>query len=240
MACSDNTRCDGRIIIAIDGFSGSGKSSFARAIAERLGYIFIDTGAMYRAVTLRALEAGAISKDRVDAEKLERILDGMKLEFRVGENGNSELYVDGRRADERLRSIEVSDAVSRVAALPQVRRRLAAMQQEMGRVRSVVMDGRDIGTTVFPDAELKIFLTADPAVRAARRYKELRAAGADVSLAEIERNIRERDAADQQRAVSPLRRAADAIVLDNSHMTPQEQMEWVLEQLRARGFQPSG
>lgn len=226
-----------RIIIAIDGFSSSGKSTFAREIAARLGYVFIDTGSMYRAVTLYALTHGAVGGGRIDREKLDRMLPDIDMGFRVDpQTGATELWMNGEKVDDRIRSIEVSDLVSRVAALPGVRRKLVALQQETGRGRGIVMDGRDIGTVVFPDAELKIFLTADPAVRARRRYEELRAKGADVSLEEIERNIRERDVADQRRAISPLRRADDAVVLDNSRMTADEQMEWVMERIRELGL----
>ncbi len=225
-----------KIIIAIDGFSSSGKSTFAREIASRLGYIFIDTGAMYRAVTLYALTHGAISADRVDRERLGGMLDDINIEFRIdARTGASELWMNGDKVDDRIRSIEVSDRVSRVAALPEVRRKLVALQKEMGRGRGVVMDGRDIGTVVFPDAELKIFLTADPAVRARRRYDELKAAGGDVSLEEIERNIRERDEADQRRKISPLRMADDAVLLDNSRMTAEEELEWVMERIGELG-----
>ena len=233
MGSSDNA--PRKIIIAIDGFSSSGKSTFAREIASRLGYVFVDTGAMYRAVTLCALEHGAIRDGEIDREKLDRILGSIEMEFRVNpEKGTTELYMNGKKAGRKIRSIGVSDLVSRVSALPEVRRKLVALQQAMGRGKGIVMDGRDIGTVVFPDAELKIFLTADPAVRARRRYEELRAKGEDVSLEEIERNIRERDIADQQREISPLRKADDALVLDNSAMTGQEQMEWVMEKLAGR------
>lgn len=221
-----------KIIIAVDGFSSCGKSTFAKAIAARLGYIFIDTGAMYRAVTLYALDHGAIRSGVIDEQAVEALLDRIEITFRFNPaRGASDIYVDGQPAEERIRSIEVSDCVSGVSAIPAVRRKLVAMQQEMGRDRGVVMDGRDIGTTVFPDAELKLFMTADPAVRARRRYDELRAKGQDVSLEEIERNVRERDRADMSRAVSPLRQAEDAIVLDNSYMSVDEQMEWLLNKL---------
>ena len=220
-----------KIIIAIDGFSSCGKSTFAKAIAARLGYIFIDTGAMYRAVTLYALEHGAIRSGMVDEEAVVRLLPDICIDFRFNpERGASDIYVNGDLAEGRIRTIEVSNCVSRVSAIPEVRSKLVAMQQEMGRRRGVVMDGRDIGTVVFPDAELKIFMTADPAVRARRRYDELRARGDEVSLEEIERNVRERDRADMSRAVSPLRQAEDAIVLDNSHMSVEEQMEWFLRE----------
>lgn len=220
-----------KIIIAIDGFSSCGKSTFAKAIAARLGYIFIDTGAMYRAVTLYALDHGAIRSGIVDEEAVVRLLGEIAITFRFNpERGASDIYVNGDLAEGRIRTIEVSNCVSRVSAIPEVRRKLVAMQQEMGRRRGVVMDGRDIGTVVFPDAELKLFMTADPVVRARRRYDELRAKGDAVSLEEIERNVRERDRADMSRAVSPLRQAEDAIVLDNSHMSVEEQMTWFLRE----------
>ncbi len=219
-----------KIIIAIDGFSSCGKSTFAKAIAARLGYIFIDTGAMYRAVTLYAQQHGAIRSGMIDEEAVCRLLPEIQIAFRFNpERGASDIYVNGDRVEGLIRSIEVSNSVSGVSAIPQVRSKLVAMQQEMGRRRGVVMDGRDIGTTVFPEAELKIFMKADPAVRARRRYDELRAKGDDVSLEEIERNVRERDQADMSRAVSPLRQAEDALVLDNSRMTVEEQMEWFLK-----------
>lgn len=221
-----------KIIIAIDGFSSGGKSTFAREIAARLGYIFIDSGAMYRAVTLYALQHGAIRNGILDEDKLVGMLDDIDIVFRFNPaRGASDIYVNGEYAEGKIRTIEVSNFVSAVSSVPQVRRKLVAMQQEMGRNRGVVMDGRDIGTVVFPDAELKIFLTADPAVRARRRYQELAAKGMDVSLEEIERNIRERDEADQSRDVSPLRKAEDAVVLDNSYMTLDEQMAWVTDKL---------
>ena len=220
-----------KIIIAVDGFSSCGKSTFAKAIAARLGYIFIDTGAMYRAVTLYALEHGAIRSGIVDEEAVVKLLDKISITFRFNpERGASDIYVDGDLAEGKIRTIEVSNCVSRVSAIPEVRSKLVAMQQEMGRRRGVVMDGRDIGTVVFPDAELKLFMTADPAVRACRRYKELTGKGMTVTMEEVERNILERDKADMSRAVSPLRQADDAIVLDNSHMTVDEQMAWFMEE----------
>lgn len=222
-----------KIIIAVDGFSSCGKSTFAKAIAARLGYIFIDTGAMYRAVTLYALENGAIRSGIVDEEAVVRLLDQIAITFRFNpERGASDIYVNGDRVEGKIRTIEVSNCVSRVSAIPEVRSKLVAMQQEMGRLRGVVMDGRDIGTVVFPDAELKIFMTADTDVRACRRYKELTCKGMSVTMEEIERNIRERDKADMGRAISPLRQADDAIVLDNSHMTVEEQMAWFMEQFK--------
>ena len=219
-----------KIIIAVDGFSSCGKSTFAKAIAARLGYIFIDTGAMYRAVTLHALAHGAIRSGIVDEEAVVKLLPEIAISFRFNpERGASDIYVNGDLVEGKIRTIEVSNCVSQVSAIPEVRQKLVAMQQEMGKRRGVVMDGRDIGTVVFPDAELKLFMTADPAVRAQRRYRELQEKGMPVSLEEIERNVRERDRADMSRAVSPLRQAEDAIILDNSHMTVEEQMAWFLK-----------
>ncbi len=223
-----------KIIIAIDGYSSCGKSTFAKAIAARLGYIFIDTGAMYRAVTLYALEHGAIRSGIVDEEEVVRLLKEIQITFRFNpERGASDIYVNGDRVEGKIRTIEVSNCVSAVSAIAEVRKMLVKMQQEMGQRKGVVMDGRDIGTVVFPDAELKIFMTADPKVRAQRRYDELTAKGDQVSLEEIEQNVRDRDYQDMHRAISPLRKADDAIELDNSHMTVEEQMEWVMEQIAA-------
>lgn len=221
-----------KIVIAIDGFSSCGKSTFAKAIARRLGYIFIDTGAMYRAVTLYALEHGAIRSGIVDEEAVVRLLDEISITFRFNpERGASDIYVNGTFVEGKIRTIEVSNCVSAVSAIAEVRRKLVAMQQEMGRKRGVVMDGRDIGTVVFPDAELKIFMTADPKVRARRRYDELTAKGDAVSLEEIEQNVRDRDYQDMHRAISPLRQADDAVVLDNSQLSVEEQMQWVMERI---------
>ncbi|MBR3702631.1 MAG: (d)CMP kinase [Alistipes sp.] len=219
-----------KIVIAIDGFSSCGKSTFAKAIASKLGYIFIDTGAMYRAVTLYALEQGAIVDGVVDEARIVELLPEVEISFRFNEaRGASDIYVNGVYAEERIRTIEVSNCVSRVSSIGEVREKLVAMQQQMGRSRGVVMDGRDIGTVVFPDAELKIFMTADPQVRAERRYKELTAKGEDVTLEEILENVISRDKADMARAISPLRRAEDALELDNSYMSVEEQMAWFME-----------
>ena len=220
-----------KIVIAIDGFSSCGKSTFAKMIAARLGYIFIDTGAMYRAVTLYALENGAIQNGMVNEQKLKELLDRIAIKFRFNpQRGASDIYVDGEWVEGKIRTIEVSNLVSAVSQIPEVRTKLVAMQQEMGRDKGVVMDGRDIGTVVFPDAELKLFMTADPHIRALRRYEELREKGDNVSLAEIEQNIIDRDRADQSRAISPLRQAEDAVVLDNSYMTLEEQMDWLFRE----------
>lgn len=216
-----------RIIIAIDGHSSCGKSTFAKAIAARLGYIFIDTGAMYRAVTLYALENGAIEGCIANEQLIESMLGDINIDFRFNpERGASDIYVNGDMVEGKIRTIEVSNCVSAVSSIGAVRSKLVAMQQEMGRKGGVVMDGRDIGTVVFPDAELKIYMTADAMVRAERRYKELTAKGDNVSLEEIYENVVSRDKADMTRAISPLRKADDAIVLDNSHMSVEEQMAW--------------
>lgn len=223
-----------KIVIAVDGFSSCGKSTFAKMVAARLGYIFIDTGAMYRAVTLWAIENGCVTNGILDEEKLVASLDRIHIDFRFNpDRGASDIYVDGEWVEGKIRTITVSNLVSAVSAIGEVRARMVAMQQEMGREKGVVMDGRDIGTVVFPDAELKIFMTADPAVRAERRYAELTAKGEQVSREEIVENILLRDHLDQTRAISPLRKADDAIVLDNGQMTLQQEMEWFDEQFAA-------
>ena len=219
-----------KIVIAIDGFSSCGKSTFAKAIAARLGYIFIDTGAMYRAVTLYALQQGAIRSGVVDDDAVVALLNDVEITFRFNpKRGASDIYVNGDLAEDKIRSIEVSNCVSSVSSIREVREKLVAMQQQMGRDRGVVMDGRDIGTVVFPDAELKIYMTADARVRAERRYAELKAKGDDVTLEEILENVISRDNADMTRAISPLRRADDAVELDNSYMSVEEQMAWFME-----------
>ena len=223
-----------KIVIAIDGFSSCGKSTFAKAIAARLGYIFIDTGAMYRAVTLYALEQGAIVEGKVDEAAVVALLPEVNISFKFNaERGASDVYVNGELAEGKIRTIEVSNCVSSVSSIREVREKLVAMQQQMGRERGVVMDGRDIGTVVFPDAELKIFMTAEPKVRAERRYAELTAKGDKVTMEEILENVISRDKADMERAISPLRQAEDAVVLDNSYMSVEEQMAWFMERYNA-------
>ena len=208
-----------RIIIAVDGFSSCGKSTFAKAIAARLGYIFIDTGAMYRAVTLYALEHGAIRSGIVDEEAVVKLLDRISITFRFNpERGASDIYVNGDLVEGKIRTIEVSNCVSRVSAIPEVRRKLVAMQQEMGRRRGVVMDGRDIGTVVLPDATVKIFLTATPEARATRRWKEYQAKGIDTPYEEVLADVKQRDYQDTHRAAAPLKQADDAVLLDTSEL----------------------
>lgn len=214
----------------MDGFSSCGKSTFARLLAAQLGYIFIDTGAMYRAVTCYGIDHGAVQDGRIDRERLIGMLDDIDISFRFNPaRGASDIYVNGVCVEDRIRGIEVSDAVSRVSRIPEVRAKLVALQQRMGAEKGVVMDGRDIGTVVFPDAELKIFMTADAGVRADRRYAELRGKGMDVTREEVLANVIARDDADMHRAISPLRQADDAVVLDNSHMSVDEQMAWFME-----------
>ena len=223
-----------KIVIAIDGFSSCGKSTFAKAIAARLGYIFIDTGAMYRAVTLCAIRQGAVDESNVNEQAVVALLDGVNVSFKFNaERGASDVYVNGECVESEIRTIEVSNCVSRISSIREVREKLVALQQQMGRDRGVVMDGRDIGTVVFPDAELKIFMTADPKVRAERRYAELTAKGDKVTMEEILENVISRDQADMTRAISPLRQAEDAVVLDNSYMSVEEQMAWFMERYNA-------
>ena len=223
-----------KIVIAIDGFSSCGKSTFAKAIAARLGYIFIDTGAMYRAVTLCAIRQGAVDENSVNEQAVVALLDGLEVSFKFNaERGASDVYVNGECVEGAIRTIEVSNCVSRISSIRQVREKLVALQQQMGRDRGVVMDGRDIGTVVFPDAELKIFMTADPKVRAERRFAELTAKGDVVTMEEILENVISRDEADMTRAISPLRQADDAVVLDNSYMSVEEQMAWFMERYNA-------
>lgn len=224
-----------KIVIAIDGYSSGGKSTFAKAIASRLGYIFIDTGAMYRAVTLFALRSGMIRNGEVDRKALVEALGRIRIGFRYNpEKGKSDIYLDGENVEDEIRGIEVSTWVSHVSSIAEVRALLVRLQQQMGKDKGIVMDGRDIGTVVFPDAELKIFMTASPHVRALRRYKELSGKGENVFLEEIERNIEERDRLDETRKESPLRRAKDAVLLDNSEMTVDGQMEWVMKLIEER------
>lgn len=219
------------ITIAIDGYSSCGKSTFAKAIAEKLGYTFIDTGAMYRAVTLYALRQRLISgAGVVNGDGLRAALPLISIRLlRDAQGGGNTVFLNGEDVTEEIRLSAVSDNVSRVSELAPVRAHLVAQQRAMGQQKAVVMDGRDIGTVVFPCAELKIFMTALPEIRAQRRYLELSAKGVQTSPEEVERSIRQRDAIDENRAVSPLRKADDAVLLDNSYMSVEEQMEWVLK-----------
>ena len=219
-----------KIIVAIDGLSSCGKSTMARELAQEVGYTYIDTGAMYRAVTLYALRHGVLAPDgQIDTAALEKQMSDIRITFRVNPaTGRSETYLNGEQVEAAIRSMEVSAQVSRIASLPFVRRALVAQQQAMGRQKGLVMDGRDIGTVVFPKAELKIFVIATDEVRAKRRVDELRGKGTEVSMEEVLRNVRERDRLDMERAESPLRRADDAVELDNTHLTIPEQRALLL------------
>lgn len=220
-----------KITIAIDGFSSCGKSTMAKDLAREIGYVYIDTGAMYRAVTLYALRNKLFTERGIDAQALERQLADISISFRFNaETGRPDTYLNGELVERDIRSLLVSNHVSPVAALPFVRHALVAQQQQMGREKGIVMDGRDIGTVVFPDAELKIFVTASAAVRAQRRYDELQQKGMPADYDEILKNVEQRDYIDTHRETSPLRQADDAIVLDNSHMTIDEQKQWLLQQ----------
>ena len=226
---SDNNN---KIIIAIDGHSSCGKSTVAKEIAQKLNYIFIDTGAMYRAVTLYCLRHNLIDNGIVNIPELKNNLDQIKVYFMLNpETQHNDIWLNGENVEQEIRLLAVSNNVSPVAAVAEVRHRLVALQQEMGKSKGIVMDGRDIGTVVFPNAELKIFMTAQPDVRAQRRYDELTAKGEKISYEEIRANIIERDRYDETREESPLHKADDAIVLDNSFMTREEQLKWVLSRI---------
>lgn len=219
-----------KIIIAIDGFSSTGKSTLAKQLAAHLGYVYVDTGAMYRAVTLFALENGYIGENYFDRETLVQSLPFIKLHFEFNPQlGFAEMFLNGRNVETEIRSIHVSGYVSRVAEVSEVRTKLVEQQQEMGKRKGIVMDGRDIGTVVFPDAELKIFMTASPETRAHRRYDELIAKGQNVTYDEVLMNVTGRDAIDTTREDSPLRKADDAVEIDNSNLTREQQFSTVLQ-----------
>ncbi len=224
-----------RIIIAVDGFSSCGKSTMAKDLAREVGYIYVDTGAMYRAVTLYAIREGLFQDKEIDSAKLQQQMSEIHIGFKVNaETGRPDTYLNGELVEKEIRSIEVSSHVSMVAALPFVRTAMVEQQQRMGEEKGIVMDGRDIGTTVFPQAELKIFVTASAEVRAQRRFDELKAKGMPADYDEILKNVQERDYMDSHRSVSPLRKADDAIELDNSHMTIAEQKAWLLERFQEK------
>ena len=223
-----------KITIAIDGYSSCGKSTMAKNLAQAVGYIYVDTGAMYRAVTLYALRNGLFNEDGTIAEaELEAQLPEIDITFKLNsDTGRPDTYLNGECVEKEIRSLEVSNHVSPIATLPFVRHALVAQQQQMGRDKGVVMDGRDIGTVVFPDAELKVFVTATAQVRAQRRYLELQEKGQPADFDDILKNVEERDYIDSHREVSPLRQAPDALLLDNSEMTIDEQQEWLMERFR--------
>lgn len=224
-----------KIVIAIDGFSSCGKSTMAKDLAHEVGYIYVDTGAMYRSVTLYALRNQLFDADgNIMANALEATMPHINIAFKLNEQtGRPDTYLNGQCVENEIRTLEVSSKVSIVAALPFVRKKLVEEQQKMGEEKGIVMDGRDIGTVVFPHAELKIFVTASAEVRAQRRFEELEAKGMSADYADILKNVQERDYIDSHRAVSPLTKAADAIELDNSHMTIAEQKQWLMDKFAA-------
>lgn len=224
-----------KITIAIDGFSSCGKSTMAKDLAREVGYIYVDTGAMYRSVTLYALRNQLFDADgNIMANALEAAMPHINIAFKLNEQtGRPDTYLNGQCVENEIRTLEVSSKVSIVAALPFVRKKLVEEQQKMGEEKGIVMDGRDIGTVVFPHAELKIFVTASAEVRAQRRFDELEAKGMPADFADILKNVQERDYIDSHRAVSPLTKAADAIELDNSHMTIAEQKQWLMDKFAA-------
>ena len=224
-----------KITIAIDGFSSCGKSTMSKELAKKIGYVYVDTGAMYRGVTLYCLRNNMINGDKVDEEALKAVINNISITFGIDETGAQYLVLNGENVEKEIRGMEVSGKVSIVAAVPLVREAMVALQRKMGKDKGVVMDGRDIGTTVFPDAELKIFVTASPQIRAQRRLDEMRSKGDnEVTFKEVLFNVEERDRIDQTRAVSPLRKADDAIVLDNSNMSIAEQDEWLMNEFQKR------
>ncbi|MEC5166926.1 cytidylate kinase [Flavobacterium sp. PL11] len=219
-----------KITIAIDGFSSTGKSTLAKQLANHLGYVFVDTGAMYRAVTLFAMQHGYMSADFFDKKSLVNSLPFIKLVFKFNADlGYGEMYLNDVNVETEIRKIEVSHFVSKVAEVSEVRSKLVEQQQEMGKDKGIVMDGRDIGTVVFPDAELKIFMTSSPVTRAQRRYDELIAKGDVITFEEVIENVVERDYIDSHRKDSPLVMADDAIEIDNSHLDREEQFQLVLD-----------
>jgi cytidylate kinase len=222
-----------KITVAIDGHSSCGKSTMAKDLAREVGYVYVDTGAMYRSVTLFALRNGLFDGAEINVEALRQRMDEIHISFKFNaETGRPDTYLNGELVEQEIRGMEVSNNVSPIAALPFVREAMVAQQQQMGKDGGVVMDCRDIGTVVFPDAELKVFVTASAEVRAQRRYDELKGKGMEADYAEILKNVQERDYIDSHREVSPLKQADDALLLDNSNMTISEQKEWLLERFR--------
>lgn len=230
-----------KINIALDGFSSCGKSTLAKAIAKELNYIYLDSGAMYRAITLYALKNGVIRAGKVNEEKLIDNLDNIYISFKYNPDTNhADAYLNTINVEKEIRSIQVSNYVSQVSCIREVRKKLVKLQKRIAEVRGVVMDGRDIGTVVLPDAELKIFMTADKKVRAHRRFKELIEKGQEITLAEVEENIEKRDKIDSSRKYDPLTQADDAIVLDNTSLTEDEQFQFVMNNVLKKQFAEEG
>ncbi|MCH2218284.1 MAG: (d)CMP kinase [Flavobacteriales bacterium] len=224
-----------KITIAIDGYSSTGKSTIAKQLAKVMGYVYVDSGAMYRAMTLFAMNKNWISEGHLDKEKLLTSLDSVSLSFELNPTiGYAEIFLNGVNVENQIRTLQVSNLVSKIAAISQVRKKMVTIQKKIGKDKGVVMDGRDIGTVVFPDAELKLFMTSSAEIRAQRRYDELIAGGQKVSFEEVFNNVVERDRIDTTRADSPLIKAEDAIEIDNSHLTKEEQFKKVLQLSRRR------
>ena len=222
-----------KITIAIDGHSSCGKSTMAKDLAREVGYVYVDTGAMYRSVTLYALRNGLFTDEGIKEDELRQQMPNIQISFKFNaETGRPDTYLNGELVEDKIRTMEVSSHVSPIATLGFVREAMVAQQQQMGKDKGVVMDGRDIGTVVFPDAELKIFVTASAEVRAQRRYDELKDKGMEADFDDILKNVQERDYIDSHREVSPLKKADDAIELDNSHMTIPEQKEWLMQRFK--------
>jgi CMP/dCMP kinase len=217
-----------KINIAIDGHSSCGKSTIAKGLAKKIEYTYIDSGAMYRAVALYCIQNGLIKDGVVDESALKTKIQSLQIEFRPNTTGGADTYLNDKNVESEIRSLETASAASKVSTLKFVRQTMVYLQQQMGKNKGVVMDGRDIGTVVFPDAELKLFVTAKPEVRADRRYKELINKGLDVEYNDVLANVIERDERDSNRAESPLRQAKDSVVLDNSDLTPEQQFEWTM------------
>ena len=218
-----------KINIAVDGFSSCGKSTIAKGLAKKLGYTYIDSGAMYRAVALFAYRNGWMTDTDINETELQKHISEIEISFKTNPEGQQETYLNGENVEKEIRSLQIGNGASRVSTIGFVRRELVRQQQAMGKKKGVVMDGRDIGTVVFPDAELKIFLTASPEVRAQRRFDEMKAKGENPIFDEVLANVKERDLRDTTRDESPLRKADDAVELDNSHITIEEQLQWALD-----------
>jgi len=217
-----------KIIVAIDGYSSCGKSTMAKALAKTIGYLYIDSGAMYRAIGLFCMDQRLIIENQIDLVSLKKILPTLRIEFKPNEQGESDTYLNGLNIEKSIRTLEVAHVASQISAIPFVREAMVKLQQQMGILKGVVMDGRDIGTDVFPQAELKIFVTASPEIRAERRFLEMKTHGKSISYDEVLANVKERDERDSNRAISPLRKAEDALILDNSYLSTDEQLAWLL------------
>lgn len=224
-----------KLIIAIDGYSSCGKSTFAKLIAKELGYLYIDSGAMYRTITLYCIRRKLVNKGYINKQAIIRELPEINILFKYNQDKlEYETFLNSENVEQEIRSMEVSEFVSAVSQIGEVRERLVQLQREIGKEKGIVMDGRDIGTVVFPDADIKLFMTATIEIRARRRYKELLDKGIEADFEEIKNNLNARDIADENRDISPLKRADDAIIVDNSRMTVDEQMDWVKEIIRKK------